>query len=126
MDRRTLLRHGVSGGLLVLTGCFGASDRIGSNETLEIRNAYNDPVTLDLTIEKKGAGERTVVFDDEVDVPANKTKSLEVLGNNQYYLTVELGDQTQKFGTRPICNRAYTKIIITYDRQISSEIRDCE
>lgn len=127
MDRRVLLRNGLSGVLFVLDGCFGLADRVGSNKTLQIRNEYADPVTLDLTIKKgRFPEERTIVFTDEVQVPANETTSLEVLGDDQYRITVTLGDQRHEFGTRPTCTRAYTIITVTYDRQLRSEIQDCE
>lgn len=132
MQRRSLLRSSLSVGALSLAGCirlnFDSEGRRGVNEELELRNNWTETVMLHISIEngRAPAEQREVVFDGAVELPANQTVTRDVLGDDQYYLTVEMEREPHRFGTRPICDRAFTRIIVTEDGELTSQIQDCE
>lgn len=132
MRRRFFLGGSLSVGALSVSGCialnFDSEGRRGVNKELELRNNWTEAVTLHISIEKgrAPAEQREVVFDDAVEIPANQTITRDVLGDDQYYLSVEMGQSSHQFGTRPICDRAFTRIIVTEDGKLTSEIQDCE
>jgi len=111
-----------------ISGCVDQSTLIaGVDETLEIRSEFDEAVALDIRIEQDEVNEDgRVVFDETVTVDANETRTLDVLGDDQYYLAVSGNGETHEFGTRPICDRAFTRIIVTADGGLDSEIEDCE
>lgn len=118
-------------GTLSTAGClldFGSEGRMGVNEELELRNDRPETVTLNISIERGSApaDQREVVFDGAVEIPANQTVSRDVLGDDQYYITVEMDQESHRFGTRPICDSAFTRIIVTEDGELTSQIQDCE
>ena len=117
--------------IAVVAGCLDediAASVPGKNETLEIQSNFAEAVTLHITIEK-GEGpseEREVVFEDAFEVPAKQTVTRDVLGDNQYYIAVRNERNSTQFGTRPICDIAFTRIIVTDDGHLLSRIKDCE
>lgn len=132
MRRRSLLRSSLPVGTFSVAGCialnFDSEGRRGVNKELELRNNRTEAVTLHISIWKGGAPaeQREVVFDEAVEIPANQTITHDVLGDDQYYITVEMEEESHQFGTRPICDRAFTRIIVTEDGELSSQVQDCE
>lgn len=132
MQRRSLLRSSLSVGTFALAGCFAlnfnSEGRKGVNKELELRNNWTEAVTLHISIEngRAPAEQREVVFDAAIEIPANQTITRDVLGDYQYYITVEMEEESHQFGTRPICDRAFTRIIVTKDGELTSQIQDCE
>lgn len=122
MHRRSVLQAAGTATLAIAAGCTAALLE-GKNETLEIRNEYQESVTLDVSIEND---DESTVFDESITVGANETITRDVLGDDQFYLDVTWSEQRHEFGTRPICDDSFTRIIVTEDGTLDSEIEDCE
>ena len=133
MNRRRFLYVGATAGTTGMSGClFGIADRWGANPTLELRNHGDSAVQLEITVEREtfreGGNEvtRTSVFDETVTVTAGETKTLEILGDDSFRITVRLGDRRLQFETLPTCDDAFTRVTVADDRSLSAKTRDCE
>lgn len=133
MNRRTVLHTGVAVGTVATTGClFGFGDTWGANRELELRNAYNETVQLNVTVEREnhpqGGGKptTTTVFEKTVTVDAGEQKAVDALGDASYRVTVQWGERTLVFRTQPNCNDAYTQVMVDKDGDLRAKIRDCE
>ncbi|GAB3686291.1 hypothetical protein GCM10028857_18130 [Salinarchaeum chitinilyticum] len=122
MNRRSALQAAGTATLAIAAGCTARFVE-GENETLEIRNEYETSVTLDVSIENDDG---STVFDESITIRANETVTRDVLGDDQFYLDVTWDEQRHEFGTRPICDDSFTRIIVTEDGTLDSEIEDCE
>lgn len=111
-----------------MSGCIGIGARWGGNPTLEVRNRAQSAVQVEITVEREphSDGSNEVVFDETVRVPARERKTLEVLGDDSFRVTVRLGDRRLQFETHPTCDEAFTRVSVVYDRSLSAKTRDCE
>lgn len=128
MNRRSVLWGAVVAPVAISAGCLDSEFLFsGENKTLEIQNNNAETVTLHISIKDGEAPpeRREVVFNEAVEIPANQTVTRDVLGTNQYYITVETESESHEFGTRPICESAFTRIIVTEDGELTSQIQDC-
>lgn len=66
------------------------------------------------------------VYEGNVSVSPGESKSLEVLGDAQFRVTVSGLNQEMSFLTRPICEGAKTTIIIDENGELQNEVWDCE
>ena len=128
MHRRSFLFSSVIT-VSATSGCFGFGKRIGGNKRINVVNNYQKNVQLNIHVElNKPAGSQNseTVYDETVTIPANETKHLDVLGDNQYRITVTMSDEKVSFFTRPICNSARTIVIVTHDGGLTNEVEFCE
>lgn len=129
MERRAVLQTGLSAGLAATAGCvlFDLEGKVGVNKKLEIDNTLDRRVTLHIVVHREyfdQPDEKT--FDQNVTVPAADEKTLKILGDHQHDITVAgLGNEL-RFGARPICNKARTRLIIESDESFRTDIEDCE
>lgn len=126
MDRHKFFQFAGLVFLIVSTGCVNSLLMPGSNDTLEIRNQYGENATIHITIWEGLGSKEEVVFNERVHIQKNTTRTLDVLGDSQYYLNVSMGNEWHEFGNRPICQRAFTRVIIQEDGKLYSQIEDCE
>lgn len=130
MQRRVFLGSSLGFGVVSTAGClFGVGGRTGVNGKLEIANDFDERVSLRVTVDRNepaGSQNLETVFEEDVSVPAKQTETLEVLGDDQFRITVAgLGDGIT-FWTRPICDAARTAVIITGRGELRNEVEDCE
>ncbi|WP_440009257.1 hypothetical protein [Halomicrococcus sp. SG-WS-1] len=124
MHRRQFLQASLSVGLGVTAGCSN-----GVNKELDVINNSGENVTLHIIIDRNkpaGSQNKKTIFDEDVTVSAKQTKTLTVLGKNQFELTVTRTEQEMTFWTRPICSAARTAIIIEESGELRNEVEDCE
>jgi len=127
-SRRRLLTKGMVG-LAATTMVAGCDDPIRKNSTLVLRNEVSEPVQLGIQVERynfSDPSESKTTFEDIVAIPAEDTKKLDILGNDAFRITVNGLGQEITFRTRPICNFAHTKIIVTGAREITKDVKNCE
>ncbi|WP_252700983.1 hypothetical protein [Natronosalvus vescus] len=97
------------------------------NETVVIDNDLDREVTLTIAIEeRRDGGEYDPVTETNATVAANESAERDLLGQSQYRVTITGIDQEIQLITRPICDDAITRIIITESRRIDYWVEDCE
>lgn len=113
-----------------LSGCLSRlPGNWGANKELKIVNNYSEPVVLKIIVEESYPVEehnRERVFEGNVSVAPGKTKTLDVLGDLQFRITVTGLDQEMSFLTRPICQGARTVIIIRESGELQNDVVSCE
>jgi len=126
MDRRPLLGTAAVGGLAVTAGCLiqAGGPLSGSNSTLVLTNAADRDLAVGLTVER--SGEPTPVYDDTVRLAAGTSRESDVLGDAQYFVTVTVDGESERFPTRPICGAASTETVVRGDQENVGRIDDCE
>lgn len=103
-------------------------DRRGVNKTLQVENNASESVRLHILVRLDNTPGETeeAVFDQNVSVSPGEAREFEILGENQYGITVTGLDQEKRYTTRPICNTAYTRIIVAKNREIQFDVGTCE
>ena len=97
------------------------------NETVMIENELDGEIALTIAIEERqDGGEYDLVTEIDITVDANGSAQRDLLGHSQYRITVTGLDQEIQLATRPICDDAITRIIITETRQLDYWVQDCE
>lgn len=131
-SRRRILATGSLGlsSCVATAGClFNSAGWIGVNKNLVIENRSTTQVQLHIVVQRDkqpGAGEYSTVFDEDVVVPPNKTKTLEVLGDHQYRIQAEGQQNEVEFWARPICDSASTRITVTTSGELDFYLEGCE
>lgn len=122
--RRSVLALGAAVGGSLLAGC---ASPFGLNPTLRIESRFDEAVTLGVRIRRyeNGAYE-TVVFDEQISVPAGETVSREVFERSQYEVAVTTPGSVMRVVTRPICDGARTVVRITPTGELTNRVRFCE
>ena len=130
MQRRSFLQTSLSLGTLATAGCLSSiGGQMGVNKKLEIRNNQKETITLHVVVEQNkpaGSQNRETIFEENLAVPPNQTTVREVLGDDQFRITVTGLDQEMTFWTRPICGAARTTIIVTKTGELQNEVEGCE
>ncbi len=127
-SRRHLLALISSSAIIGTAGCLGGfGGPSGVNETVVIDNDLDREVTLTIAIEeRRDGGEYDPVTETNATVAANESAERDLLGQSQYRVTITGIDQEIQLITRPICDDAITRIIITESRRIDYWVEDCE
>lgn len=130
--RRQVLAKGSVGltGCVVTSGCFfDSAGRRGVNKILAVENNSVNQVQLHILVEKNrppGSQNLRTTFENKIPIQSNQVRELEVLGEDQFRITVTGLGQKTVFWTRPICNTASTRAIVKRDEKIISEVEWCE
>jgi hypothetical protein len=116
-------------GLAATTMVAGCDDPIRKNSTLVLRNEVSEPVQLGIQVERynlSDPSESKTTFEDIVAIPVEDRKELDILGNDTFRITANGLGQEITFRTKPICNYAHTKVIVTDAREITKDVKSCE
>lgn len=97
------------------------------NKRIRLTNNSDTEVILGVVVHRDGrADPDTKVFEGDVTVPAGETEVREVLGDDQYRITVSGRGHTTEFFSRPICDHARTEVFVTPADELRFEVDSCE